>query len=143
MTVSFRGNSPSLYPFSHFHKNEARRISLWHDDWIIIRNYFHVLVPLGGSATIYPEEAPMPGHPKKIKLNLEEIEAVDIPTMRALSNTEYRAFVNNEGLFFIDHHDVLRSSPDGYPLATTLEQLNILIEELVSLCPRMQSREAA
>lgn len=66
--------------------------------------------------------------PKKIKLS-REIEAVDIPTMFKMSDDQYRKFIEGEGLFFIDHN-ALRSSVADYPLATTREQLNILIEEL-------------
>jgi DNA-directed RNA polymerase alpha subunit len=70
----------------------------------------------------------MSSTPKKIKLS-REIEAVDIPTMFKMSDEEYRKFLQGDGLFFIDHN-ALRSSVADYPLATTREQLNILIEEL-------------
>ena len=63
-----------------------------------------------------------------------EVEAVDIPTMYGLSDVGYRSYVR-QGLLFVDHHDVLRSGPAGYPLATTAEQLDILIEELGALRP--------
>lgn len=65
----------------------------------------------------------------KIKLN-REIEAVDIPTMSGMSDGEYRDFIQGDGLVFIDHHNVLRSSIADYPIATTREQLDIFIEEL-------------
>lgn len=66
---------------------------------------------------------------KKIKVN-REIEAVDIPTMNEMSDDEYRNFIQVDGLVFIDHHNVLRSSIADYPIATTREQLDIFIEEL-------------
>jgi DNA-directed RNA polymerase alpha subunit len=49
--------------------------------------------------------------------------------MYKMSDEEYREFLQSEGLFFIDHK-ALRSSVADYPIATTREQLNILIEEL-------------
>lgn len=67
--------------------------------------------------------------PKTIKLS-REIEAVDIPTMSEMSDEQYRDFVRGDGLFFIDHHNVLRSFVADYPLAATREQLDIFIEEL-------------
>ncbi len=67
--------------------------------------------------------------PKKIKLS-REIETVDIPTMSNMSDEQYRNFVQGDGLFFIDHHSILRSSVADYPIAATREQLDIFIEEL-------------
>lgn len=77
--------------------------------------------------------------PKKIRTTVE-IEAVDIPTMRMLSDAQYRKFVQEDGLVHVDHHDVLRSSAAGYPLATTLEQFDILMEELQKLRSKMIPR---
>lgn len=71
----------------------------------------------------------MSPEPKKIKLS-REIEAVDIPTLSEMSDDEYRDFIRGEGLIFVDHHNVLRSSVADYPIATTREQLDIYIEEL-------------
>ncbi len=76
----------------------------------------------------------------KIKFKMDEIECVDIPTMYAMSDSEYRAFLRNDSLMFVDHHDVLRSYVADYPLATTLEQLDILIEELHKLRQKMVPR---
>ena len=81
----------------------------------------------------------MTSHPKKITSTVE-IETVDIPTMTQLSDAEYRKFVQEDGLVFVDHHDVLRSSAAGYPLATTLEQIDILVEELQKLRSKMVPR---
>ena len=81
----------------------------------------------------------MTSHPKKITTTAE-IEAVDIPTMTQLSDAEYRTFIREDGLVFVDHHDVLRSSAAGYPLATTLEQFDILVEELQKLRSKMVQR---
>jgi hypothetical protein len=73
----------------------------------------------------------------KIKINVGEVEVVDIPTMNGMSNEQYREFIRNDGLILVDHHDVLRSSIAGYPLATTREQLDILIQELQALRSKM------
>jgi hypothetical protein len=75
--------------------------------------------------------------PSKITVNVGEVEVVDIPTMNGMSNEQYRDFIRNDGLVLVDHHNVLRSSIAGYPLATTREQLDILIEELQMLRSKM------
>jgi len=62
----------------------------------------------------------------KLKANLE-IEAVDIPTMAGMSLPEYKSYLDG-GLLFVDHHGVLRSGPAEYPLATSKEQLDALLE---------------
>lgn len=61
----------------------------------------------------------------RIKVSTEG-EAVDIPTMREMSGEEYSRYVEYE-LFFIDHHDVLRSAFGEYPIACTEAQLDQLI----------------
>lgn len=72
----------------------------------------------------------------KIKVDVGEIECFDIPTMREMSDEEYRGSIDN-GLVYVDHHDVLRSNVADYPIATTREQLDIFIEELQKLRRRM------
>ncbi len=67
-----------------------------------------------------------------------EVEAVDIPTMQEMSAKEYQAYIKKHGLFFVDHHDILRSSAAEYPLATSKEQLDILIKELQAVRERLQ-----
>jgi len=81
----------------------------------------------------------MSSGPAKIKQNID-IETVDIPTMYAMSDNEYRQYVRSDGLVYVDHHDILRSAVAGYPLATTLEQLDILMEELHTLRNKMVPR---
>ncbi|WP_422413979.1 MULTISPECIES: hypothetical protein [unclassified Endozoicomonas] len=66
---------------------------------------------------------------KKHKTNIE-VEAIDINTMEALTPEEYKLYLESEGLFMVDHHEILRSSCAGYPIAATKEQVDILIEEL-------------
>jgi hypothetical protein len=77
--------------------------------------------------------------PKKRKVNLD-VEAVDVPAMYDLSDEEYREFVSGGELVYVDKNQVLRSTPAGYPLAITVEQLDILIEELQRLRVKMVPR---
>lgn len=65
-----------------------------------------------------------------------EVEAVDIPTMLEMSESEYREYLDG-GLLFVDHHDVLRSAPAEYPLAVTRAQLQMLIQHLQGLAERV------
>jgi len=67
-----------------------------------------------------------------------DIEATDIPTMAEMPDGEYRQFLASGGLFWIDHHDILRSTPAEYPLATSVSQLEILIEALQQCRHRMR-----
>ena len=79
----------------------------------------------------------------KIKFPMKEIECVDIPTMRGMSDAEYQEFLREGelgGLMYVDHHDVLRSYVADYPLASTLEQFDILIEYLQTLRRKMVPR---
>ena len=66
-----------------------------------------------------------------------EIEAVDIPTMDVMSPEDYREYLEG-GLLYIDHHDILRSVPAGYPIAVNREQLMILIEYLDGMKDRVK-----
>lgn len=66
-----------------------------------------------------------------------EIEAIDIPTMRRMSTENYQQFLANGELFWVDHHDVLRSTPAEYPIATTRQQLDMLIKALETCRERM------
>lgn len=71
----------------------------------------------------------------KLKFSID-IEAVDIPSMQEMSVEEYQEYLNGE-LLFVDHHDILRSGPAEYPLATNKEQLEILISYLQGLRSRV------
>lgn len=66
----------------------------------------------------------------------QEVEAVDIHRMAEMSDAEYKEYLNG-GLIFVDHHDVLRSQPAGYPLAVTKAQFKALLSHLKSLEPRV------
>jgi hypothetical protein len=67
---------------------------------------------------------------EKIKIGNYEIECFDAPTMYKMSNDEYRKFIRSGELMYVDHHPFLRSYIADYPIATTRDQLDILIEEL-------------
>ena len=69
-----------------------------------------------------------------------KIRTMDIPSMSALSDDEYRNIIDGE-MFWVDHHEVLRVEASGQPIATSIEQLNILIEELEKMKVCMVSRD--
>lgn len=65
----------------------------------------------------------------EIKARFNE-DVVDIPTMREMGAGEgYIGYVQ-ESLFFVDHHDVLRSVLGEWPIAVTKEQVHALIRYL-------------
>jgi hypothetical protein len=76
----------------------------------------------------------------KIQFPMKEIECVDIPTMSRMSDDKYLEFLRQGelgGLMYVDHHDVLRSYVADYPLATSREQVDILMEYLQTLRSKM------
>ena len=75
---------------------------------------------------------------EKTTLNAGEIEALDIPTMRGMTEQDYRVFVTEGRLVYVDDHGMLRSTAAQYPLATTRRQLEVLIEELQNMTAKMQ-----
>ena len=65
----------------------------------------------------------------EVKAKLNE-DVVDIPTMREMGAGDgYISYVQ-ESLFFVDHHDVLRSTLGEWPIAVTKEQVQALIRYL-------------
>ncbi len=66
----------------------------------------------------------------------EEDQVVDIPTMAAMGGTEYSAYMHDH-LLYMDHHEVLRTNIGDYPLATSREQIDALIEVLQRYKSRM------
>lgn len=66
----------------------------------------------------------------------QDVTAVDVPTMAAMSPAEYQEYLRI-GLLMVDHHDVLRSEPAGYPIAVNKEQLSALIAYLKELEPKL------
>ena len=69
-----------------------------------------------------------------------KVITMDIPSMLELSDDEYRNIIDGE-MFLVDHHEILRLETTGQPIATSIEQLNILIEELEKMKVRMASRD--
>ena len=78
----------------------------------------------------------------KVKDLIEDgVEVYDIPTMYEMSDGDYIKFIQNEGVFYLDHHGILRCGISGRPLATTLEQIDILLEELGKCRAMMQPKK--
>ncbi len=78
-----------------------------------------------------------------MKLNVTidaEANAVDIPSMHKMSPSEYSSYVDS-GLFLFDHHEVLRAVHGGYPIATTAEQVALLIAYLERIAEKMRAGE--
>ena len=74
---------------------------------------------------------------EKTTFNAGEIEALDVQTMRGMTEQDYRVFVSEGRLVYVDDHGMLRSTAAQYPLATTRRQLEVLIEELRVLGEQM------
>lgn len=68
----------------------------------------------------------------------QEVTAVDIHTMAEMTLEGYKEYLRS-GLLNVDHHDLLRSAPAGYPLATNKAQLKALIEYLKALEPKIRA----
>jgi hypothetical protein len=66
----------------------------------------------------------------------QDVVAVDIQTMGDMSLEDYNKYLRN-GLLTVDHHDILRSEPAGYPLAVTKQQFKALIAYLKEIEPRV------
>jgi hypothetical protein len=62
----------------------------------------------------------------------QSVTSVDISTMENMSMDDYQEYLQF-GLLFVDHHDILRSEPADYPLATNKKQLRALINHLSQL----------
>ena len=68
---------------------------------------------------------------KLVDANIDlDIEIPDLATMYSMSEEDYRKYVQSGSLFFFDHHAILRDEITGRPIAATLEQMDILLEEL-------------
>lgn len=68
----------------------------------------------------------------------QDVTAADIQTMADMSINEYKEYVEF-GLLIVDHHDILRSEPAGYPLATNKEQFKALLSYLKSIEHKIRS----
>ncbi|HHG3267716.1 hypothetical protein [Vibrio parahaemolyticus] len=76
--------------------------------------------------------------PYYVELNTT-IRAMDIHSMSDLDDESYREMVTAQ-LFYVDPHENLRDAVTDHPIATSLEQLDILIEELGNMRSRMISK---
>lgn len=50
---------------------------------------------------------------------------------------DYREYLDSGSLLHVDHHDMLRSMPAGYPLAVTRAQMKMLLDYLHGLEERV------
>lgn len=75
----------------------------------------------------------------KVKIDDEAI-AFDIPSMQQLPANEYSSYVEG-GLFFVDHHEILRAVIGDYPVATTVDQVELLIGYLHRVAEKMRGGE--
>lgn len=66
----------------------------------------------------------------------QDVVAVDIHTMGDMSIEDYKDYLRN-GLLTVDHHDILRSEPAGYPIAVTKEQFKALLAYLKEIEPKV------
>lgn len=66
----------------------------------------------------------------------QEVIAADIVTMGDMSISDYEEYLR-DGLLYVDHHDILRSQPAGYPIAVTKAQFKALLRYLKELEPRI------
>ncbi|EMX0311127.1 hypothetical protein AAFZ98_001163 [Vibrio parahaemolyticus] len=76
--------------------------------------------------------------PYYVEQNLT-IKAIDIPSMMAMDDETYRKIVTTD-FFYVDSHENLRDVATDRPIATSLEQLDILIEELGNMRSSMVSK---
>ncbi|MEB2767327.1 hypothetical protein VC306_14265 [Citrobacter portucalensis] len=60
----------------------------------------------------------------------EHYDQYGLHDMSAMTMPEYRQALANGALFWVDHHDFMRSTLSGEILATNREQLDTLIEFL-------------
>lgn len=74
--------------------------------------------------------------PYKTFTRTQDVTAVDIQTMAEMSLKDYKDYLRT-GLLTVDHHDLLRSEPAGYPLATNKAQFKALMEYLKELEPKI------
>lgn len=74
---------------------------------------------------------------KTIIIKNQNIEAIDIPTMSKMSIEDYKQYIQS-GLFFIDHHGILRSTPADYPIACNKKQIDALIEYLKQIKTKIE-----
>lgn len=77
----------------------------------------------------------------KLEVTIEYgANAIDIPTMRGISNAEYASYIDGD-LFYVDHHDILRAVLGDYPVATSSDQVEYLITYLKGVAQRMRDAQ--
>jgi hypothetical protein len=64
-------------------------------------------------------------------------DVVDIPTMQSMSAAEYASYIENS-LLWVDHHDVLRATHGDYSIATSSEQVELLINHLKAVADALR-----
>ena len=69
----------------------------------------------------------------------EHYDQYGLHDMSAMPTAEYRQVLKNGALFWIDHHDFVRSTLSDEILATNKEQLDAIIEHLQQYRDRMPS----
>jgi hypothetical protein len=65
------------------------------------------------------------------------VDVVDIPTMQSMPAAEYSSYIENS-LLWVDHHDVLRVTHGEYSIATSSEQVELLINHLKVVADAMR-----
>ncbi|WP_426160159.1 hypothetical protein [Pseudomonas sp. TSRC2-2] len=65
------------------------------------------------------------------------VDVVDIPTMESMDAQEYIDYISNS-LLWVDHHEVLRANHGDYSIATTSEQVELLISHLRDIAHDMR-----
>lgn len=81
------------------------------------------------------------GEETKMKPNYQDLKELDesghfykgspdIPTTYFMTDKCYKEFIESNRLFYLDHHDILRYSITGAPIATSRKQIEMLIAKL-------------
>jgi hypothetical protein len=70
----------------------------------------------------------------------QKTQLIDAPTMRKMTIEEFKDYIE-DGLMYINHHDVLCSLPDANIIACNQEQIEALIEYLNKIKLRLHTRE--
>ncbi|WP_222889423.1 hypothetical protein [Enterobacter sp. C2] len=75
--------------------------------------------------------------PMSIQEIKEHYDLYGLHDMSVMPTAEYRQALANGALFWIDHHDFVRSTLSDEILATNREQLDVLIEHLQTYRDKM------
>ncbi|QBY47015.1 hypothetical protein [Arsenophonus nasoniae] len=77
--------------------------------------------------------------PITIQETIEYREKLGIKDIPSMTNDEYReTFTEKTWLFYVDHHDFIRSYFTGEILAASKEQIDVMIELLKDLKNQME-----